>query len=198
MRQEQAGSPDPASLSLNSLRRITRALDIHSRKLYRECSITSPQFLCLHCLSGSGSQTLSSLAGELNLGISTTNGIVDRLEAKGLVARNRSRQDQRKVIVDITKEGSQLLGTIPELMSNHYRQAFGKLAPQDQRLLAELLGKLAGQLDTPAQQKRKTTNNTPVHHDIIESTGTDYQLHRPDSDQDKLAGLEMADAPQHP
>lgn len=197
MSQEQNGIHDPAAISLQALRRITRAMDVHSRKLYRECSITSPQFLCLHCLSGSGSQTLSSLAGELNLGISTTNGIVDRLETKGLVERNRSRQDQRKVILDITEKGRQVLGTIPELMRDHYRQAFGKLDTRDQQLLAELLGQLAQKLDPPAKQKKKTTNNTQAHHAIIESTGTDYQLHRPESDQDQLAGLEMANAPQH-
>ena len=64
---------------LRSIRKMIRAVDIHSRKLYHEYKITTPQLICLHSLQREGPMTLSRLAGEVSLGLSTTNGIVDRL-----------------------------------------------------------------------------------------------------------------------
>ncbi len=177
MQQDSTRDNDQSISALQALRRIIRALDVHSRKLYRECRITSPQILCLRNLSGSSPQTLSSLSSQLHLSVSTVNGIVDRLEAQGLLQRTRSTQDQRKVLIAITLAGQNLLDTVPELMRDQFAQAFRKMAYQDQQKLSELLVTLAGHLDLPVIDPG--TNREIIHpsHDIITDSGTDYQLH---------------------
>lgn len=135
------------ALGYQALRRITRALDVHSRKLYREWKITSPQFLCLQGLGKESVRTLSLLAAELHLGVSTVNGILDRLEARGLVSRSRSLEDQRKVLLSVTPEGQALVDSVPELMRDSYARAFGSMSPEEQEQLSRLLGTLADRLD---------------------------------------------------
>ncbi len=170
--QTQVGSnSDSASRSYEALRRIARALDVHSRKLYRECSLTSPQMLCLSTLKCEGAQILSTLAARLHLGVSTTNGIIDRLEAKGLVQRSRSREDQRKVFITITPEGEELLDKVPELMRDIYAQAFARLSPEEQQVFASMLERLAGLLDP--------SGNIQPYHDLIAYAETNYEPDRP-------------------
>ncbi|MCG8376717.1 MAG: MarR family transcriptional regulator, partial [Chlorobiales bacterium] len=67
MKTDTGSSIERSADSLRALRRIIRALDVHSRKLYRECNITSPQMLCLHSLAEKKQYTLSLLANELHL-----------------------------------------------------------------------------------------------------------------------------------
>lgn len=154
----------------HALRRITRALDVHSRKLHREWKITSPQLLCLHTLQKESVHTLSLLASELHLSVSTVNGILDRLEARGLVSRSRSLEDQRKVLLGITPAGQALIDSVPELMRDSYRRAFSRMPADEQMLLSELLVKLARHFDPEI---------TPAYHDLITGPATDYQEDRP-------------------
>lgn len=179
MQQHVYSDRDSAGRSYEALRRIARALDVHSRKLYREYSLTSPQMLCLHTLKLEGEHILSALAARLHLSVSTTNGIIDRLEVKGLVLRSRSQQDQRKVFITITPEGEELLDKVPELMRDIYAQAFARLEPEEQPVFSRMLDRLADWLDP--------SGNNQVYHDLIPCPETDYQTNRPGGDPIGLA-----------
>jgi len=117
---------------LRSIRKIIRAVDIHSRKLYHLYKITTPQLICLHCLQREGPMTLSRLAEEVSLGVSTADGIVDRLEIKGLLTRTRSQQDRRKVDLAISPAGSELTQATPELLQDQFIEALGQLPEAEQ------------------------------------------------------------------
>ena len=84
---------------LKSLRRIIRAIDIHSKKLSQEYKITAPQMICLYSLQKNGAMTQSELAQDVDLGMSTINGIIDRLHAKGWIRRQRDHVDRRKILL---------------------------------------------------------------------------------------------------
>jgi DNA-binding MarR family transcriptional regulator len=98
---------------LRALRRITRAIDIHSRRLVNTYGLTGPQLLCLRTLDKADTTTLGRLADELSLSQSTITGIVDRLEARQLVARERSAENRRKVTVSLTDAGRALVVQAP-------------------------------------------------------------------------------------
>lgn len=117
---------------LQSIRKIIRAVDIHSRKLYHNHKITTPQLICLYCLQSKGPMTLSQLAKEVSLGASTTNGIVDRLESRGLITRTRSVQDRRKVDLVITQEGGALTDAAPTLLQDQFAEALRRLSEEEQ------------------------------------------------------------------
>jgi DNA-binding MarR family transcriptional regulator len=163
--------------SFRALRRIIRALDVHSRQLYRKWNITSPQMLALHMLASGSPFTLSSLAENLNLSMSTMNGIVDRLESRALVRRTRSTLDQRKVNLDITDAGKALLDSVPELMRDLYSQAFNRFSQHEQVLLGELLIKLADTIASAAPEMAANPKTMPAYDDLISSTAKDFTLH---------------------
>ena len=127
---------------LAALRRISRALDVYSRKLNTRLGLTTPQLLCLHALTGSDQPTLSDLARAVNLGGSTVNGIVDRLEAKGYVVRQRSTQDRRKVFLALTSQGRQLAEQAPPSIQDRLSTALTRLPFPEQQSITQALERI--------------------------------------------------------
>lgn len=121
---------------LRAMRKIIRAVDIHSRKLNTDFKITAPQMICLYSLMQDGPMTLSALASSVSLGASTTNGIVDRLEAKGMLKRERDKVDRRKVYLHITQAGKELTHQAPALLQDQLADALQKLPELEQAAIA--------------------------------------------------------------
>lgn len=67
--------------------------------------LTYPQYLVLTALSENDGQTVSEIAGRLWLEPSTVTPLVKRLEAAGLLTRNRNPKDERQVNVRLTDKG---------------------------------------------------------------------------------------------
>lgn len=121
---------------LKSLRRIIRAVSIHSKKLDSEFNITAPQMICLYSLSSRDGITLSDLSLDVSLGQSTVNGIVDRLETKKLVKRERSFTDRRKVHLHITEAGRDIVKSAPSLLQERFTNSLMGLQELEQAAIA--------------------------------------------------------------
>jgi DNA-binding MarR family transcriptional regulator len=67
--------------------------------------LTYPQYLVLSVLWEEDGRTISAIAGRLALESSTITPLVKRLEAAGLVARQRNAVDERQVNVSLTAKG---------------------------------------------------------------------------------------------
>jgi len=124
---------------LCALRRVIRSVDIYSKKLNTEFGLTTPQLLCLHALVKSESLILTDLAKEVNLGVSTVNGIIDRLEAKQLLTRNRSSEDRRRVELEITSSGKEIVLKAPSLLQDKLSASLSKLSASEQLAITESL-----------------------------------------------------------
>ena len=93
---------------LRALRRITRSIALHSRQLSAVSHITAPQLMCLRTVIGNGPMTATAISREMHVSPSTVVGILDRLEDKGLIRRERGREDRRIVFVTATEAGREL------------------------------------------------------------------------------------------
>ena len=74
------------------------------RQVLAPWNLTYTQYLVLVVLSD-GDRTVSALGHELGLDSGTVSPLVARLEARGLVARERRENDERVVTVALTTEG---------------------------------------------------------------------------------------------
>ncbi len=127
---------------LQALRRIIRAVDIHSYKLASQHNITGPQLGCLLAVKESGPLTSARLAKKIYLSPSTVVGIIDRLEEKGLVKRNRDSKDRRLVHITITAAGEQLVTAAPSLLQDTLASALVELPEIEQVSITMALEKL--------------------------------------------------------
>lgn len=78
----------------------------------REAGIESQQYQLLlevRALEGRGAATIGALATRLHVRHHSAVGLVDRLAARGFVARRRASGDRRRVMVDLLPDGRAIL-----------------------------------------------------------------------------------------
>ena len=112
----RSGSREPpdATLIVQGLRRVVRALHSYSQDVYRQFGLTGPQLWALKTLQREGRLSAGQLARALAVHQSSLSLLVDRLEKRGLVSRVRSRGDGRFVLIELTKRGLALSAMAPE------------------------------------------------------------------------------------
>lgn len=131
---------------LTALRRIIRATDLHSKHLEKTAGLTAPQLLLLQLLC-QGEIRAGELAQRMSLSQATVTAIMDRLEKRGLVTRQRQSSDKRRVYVTLTESGKDLLSRAPRPLQAHFERRFQQLADWEQSLMLSTLQRIACMMD---------------------------------------------------
>ena len=125
---------------LKNLRIIFRSAQAHSRWVEKESGLSAAQLWMLWELFNEPGLTVSGLATVLSIHRSTSSNMLDKLQHKGLVHRDRSHNDQRIVQLYLTEKGTELLAKAP-------RPAQGALTDVLLRLPDDALLELESGLD---------------------------------------------------
>jgi DNA-binding MarR family transcriptional regulator len=135
---------------------LLRTADRLSRRitdLVEPLEITAQQYNVLRILRGSHPGRLPTLEIAERM-IEQAPGItrlLDRLEAKGLVARERCDEDRRRVYCSITPAGIALLAALDRPVAGLARKNFETLSDNETRQLIRLLEKLRSGLGVDGQ-----------------------------------------------
>jgi DNA-binding MarR family transcriptional regulator len=132
---------------LIALRRIMRATDLYSKQLSKTAGLTSPQLLILAAIARMGDVTIGTIAREVKLSQATVTTILDRLERRGLVYRERSTVDKRKVHAHLTAEGEEALSTAPTPLQQSFIARYEGLDPWEQSMILASLQRVADMMD---------------------------------------------------
>ncbi|MBX5011744.1 MarR family transcriptional regulator [Rhizobium lentis] len=100
--------------------------------------LTYPQYLAMVALWGEDGQTVGGLGEKLFLESSTLTPLLKRLETAGYVRRERSKEDERVVVLRLTEDGKRLKEkalAIPDCIA----AASGRDAVDLTRLQAEIV-----------------------------------------------------------
>ena len=140
--------PSPYEESiLVSLRRITRAIDLHSRALARDHELTVPQLVCLRQLERDGETSPTVLAKRVSLSQATVTGIIERLHKRGLVAKSPSREDKRRVYVGLTGRGRKAIRSAPSPLSDQFRSRLEHLHDGEQAMIDWILARVVTMME---------------------------------------------------
>ena len=124
---------------LKSLRIVFRSIQSHSRLVEKESGVSSAQLWMMWEIFNAPGMKVTELAVVLSIHQSTCSNILDKLQQKGLVRRERSGPDQRVVHLHLTEKGTKLLAKAP-------RPAQGAIADVLQKLPDEVLAKMDASL----------------------------------------------------
>ncbi|MCL1630361.1 MarR family transcriptional regulator [Sporolactobacillus sp. CPB3-1] len=91
-----------------SIYACSRSISRMYQPLLNQLGLTYPQYLVLLVLWEKGECSVKQLGQMLDLDSGTLTPLLKRVESKGLILRNRSREDERKVTVRLTDQGSAL------------------------------------------------------------------------------------------
>ena len=104
--------------------------------------LTYAQWLPLYKLSLEPGHTVATLAKDLETDPPAITRALDRLQAKGLVQRERSRQDRRVVRPRLTNEGRQVAGVVPDVLSQIYNGHLSDFSTAEWQTLLQLLRRM--------------------------------------------------------
>lgn len=133
-----------------ALRRIIRAIDLHSRQLVQEIGLTWPQLATLRAADRAGSISIGALARLVHLGQPTLTGIVDRLERNGFLQRLPNEEDGRSVRVVVTDSGRDLLSRSPSLLQDRFTAQLARLRDWERHQMLGSLLRIAEMMDADA------------------------------------------------
>ncbi|UXI02838.1 MarR family winged helix-turn-helix transcriptional regulator [Photobacterium sp. TY1-4] len=132
---------------LIALRQIIRAIDLHSRKLNKVAGLTGPQLVLMRAIRDSGEVTIRQLSNNTNMSQATATTILDRLEKRGLVVRERSKLDKRKVHAYLTEQGKESLAKAPMLLQESFISRFQQLDDWEQSLLLSSVQRISSMMN---------------------------------------------------
>ena len=117
---------------LKSLRIVFRSIQAHSRQVEKESGVSSTQLWMMWEIFNIPGMKVTELADILSIHQSTCSNILDKLQQKELIKRERSGSDQRVVHLYLTEKGTKLLAKAP-------RPAQGTIADVLHKLPDEVL-----------------------------------------------------------
>ncbi|RMH44770.1 MAG: MarR family transcriptional regulator [Deltaproteobacteria bacterium] len=165
-RSRASPKPSPATRYdlrvLQALRRMIRAVDLHSRKLSAQHNVTGPQLVCLLAIEEHEPVTASAIARHVHLSQSTVIGILDRLEAKKLVRRQRNLEDRRVVHVSLTEQGRALARNAPSPLHDALATAMTKLPESELGAIAASLDRIAEMMEDRHSDAAPILDTEPV------------------------------------
>ncbi len=81
-------------------------------------SVSYAQFFLLGYLTNEKHLTMTDIANKMGHSTAAATGLVDRLEKLGYVERVHAAEDRRKVMVQITKKGQQMVSRLRDLIAS--------------------------------------------------------------------------------
>jgi|GEM_PF-578790 len=142
------GFPDRETAIVAALRRIVRAVDLHSQFLRERCGLTGPQLAVLRQLERADAPlTPAAVAQRVHLSRATVTGICARLERGGHIERRPSPTDRRSVELWLTESGRAVLASAPSLLQERFRRELTFLEDWEQLQVLATLERIASLMD---------------------------------------------------
>lgn len=110
-----------------------------------EINLTPPLAGVMRLIALTPGRSQQSLANELGMLPSKVVTLVDDLERRGLVERQRNPDDRRLYALHLTRHGKQFLARIRDVADAHENDLVGSLADTERDQLAALLTRIAAQ-----------------------------------------------------
>ena len=104
--------------------------------------VTGAQFEVLKNLAGSGAETAASLCRSLHQDTGSMTRMLDRLQQKGLVTRERDTSDRRLVFLRLTGAGESLIPKIRPMLRRALRRHLAGFTPEEIESLKRYLSRL--------------------------------------------------------
>lgn len=116
---------------LQHLRVVVRTTQAHSRWIEKSSGVSGAQLWAMWELFAHPGQKVSELSRALSIHQSTASNMLDKLEEKGLIRRDRSGPDQRVVQLFLTSKGSELLSGAPRPAQGAIKDALNNMPDKD-------------------------------------------------------------------
>lgn len=128
---------------LSAIRRLIRATDLNAKQLAKRTNLSISQLLVLELMAEYPELTIGGIAERVGLAQATVTGIVDLLERRSLISKQRSDNDRRQVKVSLTQQGQRFLDEAPVALQTKFLRNFVGLKDWEKLAILSSLNRLA-------------------------------------------------------
>ncbi|MBU1053768.1 MAG: MarR family transcriptional regulator [Proteobacteria bacterium] len=132
---------------IHSIRRLMQGAELYNKEINKKYNISAAQVNCLLALNEHGPLPPSQIAKIIMVNSSTVTSIIDRLEQKNLVERQRISHDRRIITVQLTESGKTLAENAPSPIQQKIIDGVKRLTPQEVEHIVNGLNMLTNMLD---------------------------------------------------
>jgi MarR family 2-MHQ and catechol resistance regulon transcriptional repressor len=144
--------------SVRLLAECLQGFERFSGEAVRRCGLTHAQFDIIATLGNTPGMTYKELGDKTLITKGTLTGVIERLDTKGLVERNRC-EDKRSFSVRLTAEGEKVFAEVFPVIVEQGKQLFAPYSEADfddiERTLRKLKQLLAERSTCPTPQQQK-------------------------------------------
>ncbi len=134
------------------LRKVMSSIRTQADEQLASSDLTYAQWLPLFKISRSDKTTVASLARDLETDPASMTRALDRLEAKGLVLRERSTTDRRVVQLALTPEGQAVAAQVPAVLADVLNGHLSDFTHDEWQLLLRMLRRMLANGEALRQQ----------------------------------------------
>jgi len=125
----------PKFESISKIINLTRNFDKSMRHkfhhLMQDSDLTFPQLSAISILEKHGEQKVSELSLKMGLSDSTVSGILDRLEQKDIIKRERTKDDRRVVKISLTGKSQKFCHDFHRKKEKYFTLLLKKLSEEE-------------------------------------------------------------------
>lgn len=137
-------APEPFLRTFRALVEAYQVVMLTASREIERLGLTVPQYDVIATLGDTPGMTTMELAEQSLITRGTLTGVLDRLEAKGLISRKRGDKDARQIYIKLTAEGEDLFNRIFQPHVDYMGTYFNQIPLYRQQMLTELLRELKG------------------------------------------------------
>lgn len=129
------------------IRKLMHGEELYTKELNKKHLITAAQLNCLVALYENGPLPPSQIARHMMVKSSTVTGVIDRLEQKALVKRQRNSPDRRIINIELTASGKKMAEVAPPPIQQRVIDGLQRLSSRELDQIILSLTKLTKMLD---------------------------------------------------
>ena len=146
--------------------RIADIFGSEAEQLVKTAGLTAAQYNVLRILRGAGADGLAcgEIAERMISRDPDITRLLDRMEKRELITRERQSDDRRVVKTSVTPTGLQILRTLDKPVRELHKQQFRRLSAKQLKTLASMLQEIHS-------QQRESGTRTDVGANVLEAEG---------------------------
>lgn len=133
--------------------RATHHLEAVLKQDIESYGLNTTEFGALEYLYHKGPKAIQQICGKLLMANSSMTYVIDKLEAKGLVARTPSKRDRRVFTISLTEQGKALIEDIFPKHEKTIQDIFSPLSDEEMKTMNDLLKIIGKHSESLHQQK---------------------------------------------
>ncbi len=150
---------------------LSRAVNAHAVVLYEAIAerlgINARDLLAVQLIAREGETTAGRLAEAAGVTTGAVTGLLDRLEASGIVVREADPDDRRRVVVHLAPDRLDELIAVVEPVARAQDTLLGRYGPSERAAITDYLGRSAGATEEATATLRASTRGGFVNDTFI-------------------------------